>query len=74
MFWPLILAASMRVGRLLDVPGGRRATIHGVAALAMIALTGLLCTKLVLGPRYFMLPTIMVAVWLARARLRLRAT
>ena len=76
VFWLAIAAVALRVDRMLAWPAQRRMTILVALALATFLLVGALYTKLVLNPRYFMLPAIAaaiaVAVWLDRAGLRVR--
>ncbi|RZL28238.1 MAG: hypothetical protein EOP64_05105 [Sphingomonas sp.] len=76
IFWIFLLAAWLRVDRLLDAGARRRTIVLAALALAMFVLTGVLYTKLVLNPRYFMLPAIAAAiiasVWLGSATVRVR--
>ncbi|WP_175518179.1 glycosyltransferase family 39 protein [Sphingomonas sp. OK281] len=76
IFWIFLIAAWLRVDRLLDVVARRRTIILAALALATFILTGVLYTKLVLNPRYFMLPAIaaaiMVSVWLGSVTVRTR--
>lgn len=76
IFWILLLAAWLRVDRLFDAAARHRTIILAALALATFVLTGALYTKLVLNPRYFMLPAIAAAivasVWLGSVSVRLR--
>ncbi|WP_375394172.1 ArnT family glycosyltransferase [uncultured Sphingomonas sp.] len=77
IFWLAIAAVALRVDRMLAVPARRRMTILVALGLATFLLVGALYTRLVLNPRYFMLPAIgaavAVAVWLDHASMRVRA-
>lgn len=76
LFWFAAAAAAMRVDRRLDAAGRARMTILVLLALSAFLLVGALYTKLVLNPRYFVLPAIAaaiaVAAWLDSLRWRSR--
>ena len=76
IFWLAIAAVALRGNRMLAIPARARMTILVALALATFVLVGALYTKLVLNPRYFMLPAIAaavaVAVWIDRSGVRLR--
>lgn len=72
LFWLAIAAVLSGVRRGLGGEGARRHAILVATACATFLLVGALYTKLVLNPRYFMLPavaaTVTVATWLDRLR------
>jgi 4-amino-4-deoxy-L-arabinose transferase-like glycosyltransferase len=76
IFWLAAAAVAMRFDRGLDATGRRRMMILAALAFSTFLLVGALYTKLVLNPRYFMLPTIAatiaVAAWLDRLEWRAR--
>lgn len=68
IFWLAGVALAWRFHRRLDREGRARILVVAALALATFLLVGGLTTKLVLNPRYFMLPTLAavlaVAIWL----------
>lgn len=76
LFWLAIAAVALRVDRMMTPPARKRMAILAALALATFLLVGALYTKLVLNPRYFMLPAIAasvaVAIWLDRTGVRSR--
>ncbi len=68
LFWLAAAAATAGVHRRLLPDGARRFAVLVAMACATFLLVGALYTKLVLNPRYFMLPavaaTVTVAAWL----------
>jgi 4-amino-4-deoxy-L-arabinose transferase-like glycosyltransferase len=77
LFWLAAAAVAMRFDRSLDAAARARMIILALLALSAFLLVGALYTKLVLNPRYFVLPAIaaaiVVAVWLDSLRPTLRA-
>jgi 4-amino-4-deoxy-L-arabinose transferase-like glycosyltransferase len=65
LFWFAAAAAAMRVDRRLDAAGRARMTVLVLLALSAFLLVGALYTKLVLNPRYFVLPAIAAAIAVA---------
>lgn len=68
IFWLAGAALAWRFHRRLDREGSARMLVIAALALATFVLVGALTTKLVLNPRYFMLPALAaalaVAIWL----------
>ena len=77
IFWLAAVAVVLRFDHALDRGGRRRMLVVAALALATFLLVGALTTKLVLNPRYFMLPALAaalaVAVWLDGMGRRRRA-
>jgi 4-amino-4-deoxy-L-arabinose transferase-like glycosyltransferase len=77
LFWLAGAAVAMRFHNSLDAAGRARMHILFMLALSAFLLVGGLYTKLVLNPRYFVLPaiaaSIAVAIWLDRMRATPRA-
>jgi len=77
LFWAAGVATAMGFQRFFLREGRASFTILAVLAIAAFLLVGALYTKLVLNPRYFMLPAIAAAVavgvWLGSLRRSLRA-
>jgi hypothetical protein len=77
IFWLAGAALAWRFHRCLDAQGRARMLVVAALALATFLLVGALVTKLVLNPRYFMLPALAaalaVAIWLDGMRVVPRA-
>ena len=74
LFWLAIAAAVAGAHRGLRADGARRFAVLIALAVAAFLLVGALYTKLVLNPRYFMLPAVAAAVTVAAWLDGLRAT
>lgn len=70
LFWVFAAAVAVGVRRYVPVAGRQRLTVLGAMAATSFVLVAVLVHKLVLNPRYFMLPAlaavIVVAAWSAR--------
>ena len=65
LFWLAIAAALAGVRRTMPADGARRHLVLVAMACATFLLVGALYTKLVLNPRYFMLPAVAAAITVA---------